>query len=207
MLIIAVLLILSYSFFVLENCSPVNMRGVAALVGLSCVGLSICSGYGIAAIFGYQISRLHSLMPFLMLGLGVDDMFVIVNSIDQTPMHLTPNERFRIGFTHAGPSITITSITDGLAFFLGSMSTIPALNSFCMYCGICVVCLYLSFLTVFSPFFIEDLRRMHKLHGDCFGLCCCKEDTVFCCRGALLSKRLREFSKIQEFAPIQEDDD
>lgn len=81
-MITAIMLILTYSFIVLGNCSPVNMRGVAALVGVSCVGLSIISGYGIAAIFGYQISRLHSLMPFLMLGLGVDDMFVIVNSID-----------------------------------------------------------------------------------------------------------------------------
>ena len=81
-MITAIMLILTYSFIVLGNCSPVNMRGVAALVGVSCVGLSIISGYGIAAIFGYQISRLHTLMPFLMLGLGVDDMFVIVNSID-----------------------------------------------------------------------------------------------------------------------------
>ena len=122
-------------------------------------------------------------------------------------MHLTASERFRIGLTHAGPSITITSVTDGLAFFLGSMSTIPALNSFCIYCGFCVVCLYLSFLTIFSPFFLEDLKRMHKRRGDCFGLCCCKEDSILCCRGRLLSRRLRNFSNSKEFASVPEDDD
>ena len=149
-MLVAFSLILTYSIFVLGNFSPVHMRSVASMVGLSCVGFSILSGYGIAAHYGYMISKMHGLMPFLMLGLGVDDMFVIVNSIDQTPIHLTANERFRIGLTHAGPSITITSVTDGLAFFLGSMSTVPALNSFCLYCGICVICLYLSFLTIFS---------------------------------------------------------
>ena len=102
------------------------------------------------------------MLPFMLLGLGVDDMFVIVNTIDQTPMHLKANERFRIGLTHAGPSITITSVTDGLAFFLGSISSVPALSSFCVYAGFSVVTLYFSFLTIFSPWFIEDMRRMHR---------------------------------------------
>ena len=129
---------------------------------------------------------MHALVTFLMFGLGVDDMFVIVNSIDQTPLHLSANERFRIGLVHAGPSITITSVTDGIAFFLGSTSTIPALSSFCIYCGICVACLYFSFLTIFSPWFLYDLRRMHKRKGDFCGACCCKDDSVICCRGYFL---------------------
>ena len=158
----AIIMITTYSFFVLGNCSPVHMRGVASLVGMSCVGLATMSGYGLSFYAGQYISPMHSLLPFLMFGLGVDDMFVIVNSIDQTPIHLSANERFRIGLTHAGPSITITSVTDGLAFFLGSTSSIPALSSFCLFAGFCVVTLYFSFLTIFSPFFIEDLRRMHN---------------------------------------------
>ena len=195
-MVTAIMLIFLYSFFVLGNCSPMHLRSMAAFVGVSCVGLSIISGYGIAAYHGYMVSKMHNMMPFLMLGLGVDDMFVIVNSIDQTPLHLNASERFRIGLTHAGPSITITSVTDGLAFFLGSMSTVPALNSFCMYCGICIVCLYFSFLTIFSSFFLDDLKRIHDHRGDCCGVCCCKEDSVFCCRGQFLSKRLQKFSQI-----------
>ena len=197
-MITAIALIFLYSFIVLGNCSPVHMRSVAAVVGVSCVGLSICAGYGIAGHYGYLVSKMHTLMPFLMLGLGVDDMFVIVNSIDQTPMHLQATERFKIGLMQAGPSITITSVTDGLAFFLGSMSTVPALNSFCMYCGICVICLYFSFLTIFSPFFLDDLRRIQDRRGDCFGICCCKEDSIFCFRGTLLPTRLKIFSEIDD---------
>ena len=78
----ALLMIYTYSFFVLGSCSPVHMRVVSAMLGLCCVGLSIVAGYGLAFLLGFKFSRMHGVLPFLILGLGVDDMFVIVNTID-----------------------------------------------------------------------------------------------------------------------------
>ena len=78
----ALALIFVYSFFVLGNCSPIHMRVLSAMIGLSCVGLSICAGYGISFYLGHKFSDMHGVLPFLILGLGVDDMFVIVNTID-----------------------------------------------------------------------------------------------------------------------------
>ena len=74
-------------------------------------------------------------------------------------MHLSANERFRIGMAHAGPSITITSVTNAIAFFTGSMSKLEAINSFCSFAGITVVTLYVSALTIFASWFVYDLRR------------------------------------------------
>ena len=179
----ALLMIYTYSFFVLGSCSPTHMRIVSAMIGITCVGISIVAGYGISFALGYKFSRMHGVLPFLILGLGVDDMFVIVNTIDQTPDHLPVKERFRQGLMHAGPSITITSVTDGISFFIGSISEAAALSSFCFFCGCCVVMLYISFLTLFSPWFLEDMTRMHSRKGDCFGLCCCKDDSVLFCKG------------------------
>lgn len=82
LLLVAFLMIFAYSFFVLGACSPVHIRILSASVGLSCVGISIIAGYGIAFIAGYKFSDMHGVLPFLILGLGVDDMFVIVNTID-----------------------------------------------------------------------------------------------------------------------------
>ena len=182
-------MIFIYSLCVLGACSPIHMRALSAIVGLTCVGLSIASGYGIAFIQGYKFSDMHAVLPFLILGLGVDDMFVIVNTIDQTPDHLSAKERFRLGLTQAGPSITITSVTDGLSFFIGSLANSPALSSFCFFCGCCVTMLYFSFLIIFSPWFLEDMIRQHNRRGECFGLCCCKEDSLFFCRANCLSQR------------------
>ena len=92
MLATAVALLTVYSFLVLGNFSPIHMRTASALVGMTCVGLAVTSGYGMAAFADQKISSMHGLLPFMLLGLGVDDMFVIVNTIDQTPIHLKANE-------------------------------------------------------------------------------------------------------------------
>ena len=79
---LAITLIFLYSNLVLGSCSPVHFRAASASVGVFCVGVSVISGYGLASLFGYKLSQAHNILPFLLLGLGVDDMFVIVNCID-----------------------------------------------------------------------------------------------------------------------------
>ena len=75
-------MIFLYSFLVLGSCSPIHLRVTSAIIGLNCVLISIASGYGISFLLGYKFSDMHAVLPFLILGLGVDDMFVIVNTID-----------------------------------------------------------------------------------------------------------------------------
>ena len=53
--------------------------------------------------------------------------------------------------------------------------------------------LYLAFITIFSAFVVSDMRRIHARKGDCCGLCCCRYDSVVCCRGHFLTSRQRAF--------------
>ena len=144
---------------------------------------------------------MHNILPFMLLGIGVDDMFVIVNTIDQVPDHLKPEKRFILGMTHAGPSITITSLTNALAFFFGGFTSLKALNSFCFFSCVQVMCLYISVLTIFSSAMVWDLKRMHNRKKDCCNCCCgcckCEEDFVCCCRGRLLSGKQAKFSGLE----------
>ena len=189
-LAIAVVLVSVYSYLVLGSFNPILFRSVTVFFGILCVFLSVVSGYALAFATGLKLSRFHNIIPFLLVGVGVDDMFVIVNSIDQVNESVTnPNERFVLGMKHAGPSITIAAVTGILAFLLGSLTALPALKSFCIFSAACMITLYFAFMTIFAPIYINDLKRLFAKKGDCCGLCCCKTDTVLCCRGYFLTKK------------------
>ena len=81
-MISAILLVSTYSIFVLGSFSPIHFRSLTALIGVGCVILGAFTGYSVASFFGQLMSDWHSILPFMILGIGVDDMFVIVNSVD-----------------------------------------------------------------------------------------------------------------------------
>ena len=49
---LSVVLVTTYSFFVLGGCSPVHFRGVSSLMGLLCVVLATLCGYSISFAAG-----------------------------------------------------------------------------------------------------------------------------------------------------------
>ena len=123
-----------------------SLQALLTVVGLSIIGLTILVTYGLCSAFGLFFGPTHNAIPFLFLGIGkllvkdlrkacgqkyslklfegIDDMFVIMQSLD----NLGPNERKannipqNIGQTmkHAGVAITVTSMTDIVVFAVGS---------------------------------------------------------------------------------------
>ena len=111
-------------------------------------------------------------------------------------MKLKRETRFIEALKHAGPSITITSLTDCLAFLAGSQSDIVGIKNFCIYASVTVAMLYITLMTVFLCILYWDTFRASKRCGDCCGLLFCKEDTILCCKGIFLANNQREFSGI-----------
>jgi Niemann-Pick C1 protein len=66
------------------------------IAGIVAVGLAVMSAYGVCAGIGITFSPLMNVLPFLMLGIGVDDMFVIVNSFDRTPESAPISQRVAV---------------------------------------------------------------------------------------------------------------
>ncbi len=109
----------------------VESRCFLAIAGIMCVGMGIMSSYGLCGAAGLPFTNMNSIMPFLLLGIGIDDMFVIVQSFDNLKgeeLTLPLLKRFGITMKHAGVAITITSVTDLLAFGVGGSTAIPALR-------------------------------------------------------------------------------
>ena len=89
------------------------------------IAMSLGASFGFCFYLDLFFADMHPTIPFLLLGIGVDDIYVIVQAVD----NLSKEERnlplyMRIGkaMRHAGVSITVTSITDMAAFLIGSTS-------------------------------------------------------------------------------------
>ena len=79
-------------------------------------------------------------VPFLILAIGVDNMFLITRAEKQVPDEIVEN-KYRIAFAlkEIGPSIFVAAFCEALAFFIGMQTDIPALSSFCLVAGLAVI--------------------------------------------------------------------
>ena len=84
--------------------------------------MSIGFAYGFCSLCGLAYGPLHNIIPFLLLGIGIDDMFVTMqcfNNLSPEEEAKPRTERFGLTMRRAGAAITITSLTDFLAFAVG----------------------------------------------------------------------------------------
>lgn len=116
-------------------------------------------------------------VPFLILAIGVDNMFLITRAEKQVPEHIT-DFKYRIAFAlkEIGPSIFVAAFCEALAFFIGMQTDIPALQSFCLVAGLAVITDFLFQLTIFLPALVLDQKRIAAKRVDIF--CCFKDSNA-----------------------------
>lgn len=90
-----------------------------------CVGGAFVVAVGLCSLFGVPYGPVHSSLPFMLMGLGVDDIFVMMASWEEVLSHesnrvKSVEERIGIMLSHAGAAISITSLTDVVAFIIGA---------------------------------------------------------------------------------------
>ena len=104
--------------------------------------MSIGFSYGFCSLIGLAYGPLHNIIPFLLLGIGtyykkmafskfcavrdflsgIDKMFVTMqcfNNLNAEEQKKSREERFGLTLKRAGAAITVTSLTDFLAFAIG----------------------------------------------------------------------------------------
>eukprot|EP01052_Picozoa_sp_SAG31_P012372 SAG31_NODE_722_length_12572_cov_2.409124_7_plen_156_part_00 len=106
---------------------------------------------------------------FIVLGIGLDGVFLITDHFDMEPAvsassgsRRLPRERVISAVTKAGPSVLIASTTDVLAFMSCVFTPVPVIRYFCMTVSIALlICLCLLF-----TWYISWLDRLTSAHED-----------------------------------------
>jgi hypothetical protein len=107
----------SASFLSCEKGGARYSRTAVGLVGVLVVAASVAAGIGLCAYAGIKMNATSTqVLPFLLLGLGVDDMFVLVHKFPLYRKSMDATEATGLALSVAGPSITLTSVTNCAAF-------------------------------------------------------------------------------------------
>lgn len=168
-LFVGVFLMMVYMMLVLSKFSWPELRFQLTAVGLMNIGMAYVSGCGLSSIFFFY-SPVHTSLFFIIMGLGVDDMFVISSALRKVNSELKDvklSERIGKMMEKAGASITITSLTDIIAFLVGGTTVLPSLKSFCVFAALCILMTYVYVVTFFVAVLTLDEKRLAKNRNGC----------------------------------------
>ncbi|XP_062568477.1 uncharacterized protein LOC134230660 [Saccostrea cucullata] len=142
--------------------SNLGRAGVLATV------LAILGSFGLTSAAGVEYVSLVGVMPFLIVGIGLDDVFILLSGLADAPLTgsdgtpTTIQQRISFAMATSGVSISITSLTDFLAFGIGSSSSFVSIRNFSIYTGVAVCFCYINQLTLFVPCMVINERRADK---------------------------------------------
>ena len=154
--------------------SITKSRILVGLGGIFVVILSCLGAFAIVSLFGIKQTLISAeVVPFLVLAIGVDNMFFItgardrvINSINAAKEQgkdvrdYSNSEQMGIALGEVGPSITTAAIGEFLSFLVGYLTDIPALESFCLCASFAVLINYFLQMTLFVAFVSLDDKRV-----------------------------------------------
>jgi hypothetical protein len=171
-------LLLGFCAATLIKCGhPQASRGAVGLVGLCMVIVSEVMAFSLVFVVDLHFnSPMMICMPLLGLGLGLDDMFVIIRYFsglgDQFIMSHTHAECIGEVMARAGPGVLLTSVCNAVVFFCGFFLPVRAMSWFCL-CGCFVsVCNFITMVNLFMPLLVWEVSRIKRRGPDILALPC-----------------------------------
>ncbi|XP_041063374.1 protein dispatched homolog 3 [Carcharodon carcharias] len=116
--------------------------GIAS-IGLSC----LVALFLYHVVFGIQyLGILNGVAAFVIVGIGVDDVFVFINTFRQASHIRNPQERMIHTIKTAGKATFFTSFTTAAAYAANIFSQIPAVHDFGLFMSLIVACCWVAVL-------------------------------------------------------------
>lgn len=160
------------------NCQRlvIDSKFTIGICGIFIVIFSVLSSVGLFSFAGMKITLIIAeVIPFLVLAIGVDNIFILVQTFDRVTMGqlhrdaLTSiEERVAVALAKVGPSILLSSISEVLAFSLGGFISMPAVSSFSILAALAVGIDFILQITCFPALLVLDTRRAESNRVDCF---------------------------------------
>ena len=160
--------------FMASLVDTVESHFLLAIVAIISIILGIGSGFGIIMAAGQWYVAFIGVLPFLVLAVGVDDMFIIVDELGRASPDIRGEDRLALVLRRVGAPITMTTLTDLVAFAISTVSDFPGIRYFGQYAAMALTATYFMMMTLFLGVLKFDIRRVERGRRDYFP--CCLEE-------------------------------
>ncbi|TYH88851.1 hypothetical protein ES332_D01G216900v1 [Gossypium tomentosum] len=147
----------------------ISSKVLLGLSGVVLVMLSVLGSVGFFSAFGVKSTLIiMEVIPFLVLAVGVDNMCILVHAVKRQPLELPLEEQISNALVEVGPSITLASLSEILAFAVGGFTPMPACRVFSLFAAFAVLLDFLLQVTAFVSLIAFDCLRAEDNRIDCF---------------------------------------
>ncbi|VAH50462.1 unnamed protein product [Triticum turgidum subsp. durum] len=157
----------------------VSSKVLLGLSGVVLVMLSVLGSMGFFSAVGVKSTLIiMEVIPFLVLAVGVDNMCILVHAVKRQPDGIVLEERISNALVEVGPSITLASLAEVLAFSVSAINPMPATRAFSMFAAMAVLLDFVLQVTAFVALIVYDFRRAEDGRIDCVPCARLKSSTV-----------------------------
>ncbi|KAK5219214.1 niemann-Pick type C-related protein 1 [Exophiala xenobiotica] len=142
------------------------------VAGIIIVLMSVSGSVGLFSAAGVKVTLIIAeVIPFLVLAVGVDNIFLIVHEFERVNVSHPDEEiyqRIAKALGRMGPSILLSASTETIAFAMGAFVSMPAVKNFAAYAAGAVFINACLQVTMFMSVLALNQRRVESLRADCF---------------------------------------
>ncbi|CAH8284969.1 unnamed protein product [Eruca vesicaria subsp. sativa] len=151
------------------NTFYITSKVLLGLSGVLLVMLSVLGSVGFFSAIGMKSTLIiMEVIPFLVLAVGVDNMCILVHSVKRQEQELALETRVSNALMEVGPSITLASLAEILAFAVGAYIKMPAVRVFSLFAALAVFLDFILQVTAFVALIVFDFQRCEDKRVDCF---------------------------------------
>ncbi len=150
----------------------VQSKFTLGVIGIVIVLMSVSASVGLFSAVGIKVTLIIAeVIPFLVLAVGVDNIFLIVHEFERVNINYPDEDvetRIAKALGRMGPSILFSASTETIAFALGAFVGMPAVKNFAIYASGAVLVNALLQVTLFVSVLSLNQKRVESSRADCF---------------------------------------